>query len=68
MTKDVKAGAQITVHYGNERWFKCACEVCWEDGCNGITSKSACHSSGALWCGHTMATCLSELPFTEALA
>ncbi|KAG6950969.1 hypothetical protein JG688_00013932 [Phytophthora aleatoria] len=32
--------------------------------CNGITWKSACHSSGARWCGHTtakvihtMATC-----------
>ncbi|KAG3000992.1 hypothetical protein PC128_g19625 [Phytophthora cactorum] len=31
MIKDAKAGGQITVHYRNERWFKCACEVCWED-------------------------------------
>ncbi|POM64280.1 Set domain containing hypothetical protein [Phytophthora palmivora] len=31
MIKDVKAGAQITVHYGNERWFKCACDDCWEE-------------------------------------
>ncbi|ETN01368.1 hypothetical protein PPTG_17167 [Phytophthora nicotianae INRA-310] len=31
MLKDVKAGAQITVHYGNERWFRCACDDCWSD-------------------------------------
>ncbi|KAG6615454.1 putative set domain-containing protein [Phytophthora cinnamomi] len=29
MLKNVKAGAQVTVHYGNERWFKCACDGCW---------------------------------------
>ncbi|KAG2794544.1 hypothetical protein PC113_g22888 [Phytophthora cactorum] len=29
--KDVKPGAQITVHYGNERWFQCACDACWQD-------------------------------------
>uniref|UniRef100_H3GY83 SET domain-containing protein n=1 Tax=Phytophthora ramorum TaxID=164328 RepID=H3GY83_PHYRM len=29
MIKNVKAGAQVTVHYGNERWFKCACDRCW---------------------------------------
>jgi hypothetical protein len=29
MTKNVSPGAQITVHYGNERWFKCACDRCW---------------------------------------
>ncbi|ETP04877.1 hypothetical protein F441_18431 [Phytophthora nicotianae CJ01A1] len=31
MLKNVKAGAQITVHYGNERWFRCACDDCWSD-------------------------------------
>ncbi|KAG6624033.1 Histone-lysine N-methyltransferase [Phytophthora cinnamomi] len=31
MLKNVKAGAQATVHYGNERWFKCACDGCWVD-------------------------------------
>ncbi|KAG2775727.1 hypothetical protein Pcac1_g13824 [Phytophthora cactorum] len=30
--------------------------------CNRITWKSACHASGALWCGHTMATCLQSQP------
>ncbi|ETI30907.1 hypothetical protein F443_22031 [Phytophthora nicotianae P1569] len=30
MVKDVKAGAVITVQYGNERWFVCACDECWE--------------------------------------
>jgi hypothetical protein len=29
MIKNVSPGAQITVHYGNERWFKCACDRCW---------------------------------------
>ncbi|GMF26190.1 unnamed protein product [Phytophthora fragariaefolia] len=29
MIKDVKAGSQITVDYGNERWFTCACDDCW---------------------------------------
>ncbi|KAE9170899.1 hypothetical protein PF002_g29966 [Phytophthora fragariae] len=29
MIKNVKAGAQVTVHYGNERWFTCACDQCW---------------------------------------
>ncbi|KAG3112187.1 hypothetical protein PI124_g8853 [Phytophthora idaei] len=29
MIKDVKAGAQITVNYGPERWFKCAWDLCW---------------------------------------
>ncbi|KAE8982712.1 hypothetical protein PF004_g21883 [Phytophthora fragariae] len=28
MVKDVKAGAQITVNYGKERWFTCACDDC----------------------------------------
>eukprot|EP00644_Phytophthora_capsici_P004298 jgi/Phyca11/109543/e_gw1.17.471.1 len=32
MIKDVKAGAEITVHYGNERWFNYACDDCWQDG------------------------------------
>ncbi|KAE8897514.1 hypothetical protein PF005_g8612 [Phytophthora fragariae] len=31
MIKSVSAGAQITVHYGNERWFKCACDPCWKN-------------------------------------
>ncbi|POM67103.1 Set domain containing hypothetical protein [Phytophthora palmivora] len=31
MINDVKDGAQVTVHYGNERWFKCACYDCWEE-------------------------------------
>ncbi|ETL97879.1 hypothetical protein L917_04917 [Phytophthora nicotianae] len=31
MIKNVKTGAQITVHYGNERWFKCACDLCWKE-------------------------------------
>ncbi|KAG3115801.1 hypothetical protein PI124_g11038 [Phytophthora idaei] len=35
MIKDVKAGAQITVHYGNERWFKCTCDDCWHGEDNG---------------------------------
>ncbi|ETM00707.1 hypothetical protein L917_02591 [Phytophthora nicotianae] len=30
MIKNVKAGAEITVNYGNERWFVCACEDCWQ--------------------------------------
>ncbi|RLN86600.1 hypothetical protein BBJ28_00024444 [Nothophytophthora sp. Chile5] len=29
MLKNVKAGAHVTVHYGTERWFKCACDGCW---------------------------------------
>ncbi|RLN44480.1 hypothetical protein BBJ28_00023856 [Nothophytophthora sp. Chile5] len=33
MIRNVKPGAQITVHYGKERWFRCACDTCWpEDG------------------------------------
>ncbi|KAE9066974.1 hypothetical protein PF007_g28246 [Phytophthora fragariae] len=31
MIDDVKAGAEITVHYGDETWFKCACDNCWEE-------------------------------------
>ncbi|KAG1698670.1 hypothetical protein DVH05_014627 [Phytophthora capsici] len=31
MIKNVQAGAQITVHYGNERWSKCACDLCWKE-------------------------------------
>eukprot|EP00644_Phytophthora_capsici_P018863 jgi/Phyca11/132296/e_gw1.151.17.1 len=27
--KSVTAGVQVTVHYGNERWFNCACVRCW---------------------------------------
>ncbi|OWZ03528.1 Set domain-containing hypothetical protein [Phytophthora megakarya] len=30
MLKDVKAGAQITVHYGDETWFTCMCDTCWK--------------------------------------
>ncbi|ETP52174.1 hypothetical protein F442_02772 [Phytophthora nicotianae P10297] len=30
MIKNVKAGAEITVNYGNERCFVCACEDCWQ--------------------------------------
>ncbi|KAG3199572.1 hypothetical protein PC129_g24060 [Phytophthora cactorum] len=30
--------------------------------CNRITWKSACHSSGTLWCGQTMATCPQSQP------
>ncbi|KAE8953786.1 hypothetical protein PF010_g30697 [Phytophthora fragariae] len=29
MIKNVKAGAQVTVHFGNERRFTCACDQCW---------------------------------------
>jgi hypothetical protein len=28
MSANVKAGAEISVHYGKERWFRCACDVC----------------------------------------
>jgi len=31
LIKNVAAGAQITVQYGNERWFKCACDQCWQE-------------------------------------
>ncbi|GMF45576.1 unnamed protein product [Phytophthora fragariaefolia] len=31
MIKDVKAGTQITVDYGDEMWFKCACDDCWKE-------------------------------------
>ncbi|KAG3096811.1 hypothetical protein PI125_g15875 [Phytophthora idaei] len=31
MVKVVKPGAQITVHYGNERWFQCTCDACSQD-------------------------------------
>ncbi|OWZ07697.1 Set domain-containing hypothetical protein [Phytophthora megakarya] len=29
MLADVKAGAQITVNYGDETWFTCMCDQCW---------------------------------------
>jgi SET domain-containing protein len=29
MIKNVSAGAETTVHYGYERWFKCACDRSW---------------------------------------
>ncbi|RLN92623.1 hypothetical protein BBJ28_00015179 [Nothophytophthora sp. Chile5] len=33
MIRNVKPGAQITVHYGKERWFHCSCDAYWsEDG------------------------------------
>ncbi|KAE8912150.1 hypothetical protein PF005_g23348 [Phytophthora fragariae] len=31
MTKTVKPGKQLTVNYGDEIWFKCACDSCWVD-------------------------------------
>jgi hypothetical protein len=34
MIESVKAGAQIAVHYGKERWFRCACDVCWCEDSN----------------------------------
>lgn len=29
MLRSVEAGAQITVNYGDETWFTCACDDCW---------------------------------------
>ncbi|OWY98365.1 Set domain-containing hypothetical protein, partial [Phytophthora megakarya] len=29
MLKDSRAGARITIHYGDETWFTCMCEQCW---------------------------------------
>uniref|UniRef100_H3GHY5 SET domain-containing protein n=1 Tax=Phytophthora ramorum TaxID=164328 RepID=H3GHY5_PHYRM len=34
MIANVKAGSQITVHYGKKRWFRCACDVCWCEDSN----------------------------------
>ncbi|KAE8880592.1 hypothetical protein PF007_g11441 [Phytophthora fragariae] len=31
MIKTVKPGTQLTVNYGDEIWFKCACDSCWVD-------------------------------------
>ncbi|ETO99576.1 hypothetical protein F441_23008 [Phytophthora nicotianae CJ01A1] len=31
MISTVDAGAQITVSYGNEIWFRCACDQCWKE-------------------------------------
>ncbi|KAE9296593.1 hypothetical protein PF008_g23959 [Phytophthora fragariae] len=31
LIEDVKAGAEITVHYGDGTWFKCACDNYWEE-------------------------------------
>jgi SET domain-containing protein len=31
MLRRVMAGAQVTVHYGTERWFRCACYACWSE-------------------------------------
>eukprot|EP00644_Phytophthora_capsici_P013281 jgi/Phyca11/100715/e_gw1.5.298.1 len=41
MVENVYAGAQITVDYGKQTWFRCACEQCWtrEDDSEG---KSSC--------------------------
>ncbi|KAG6577989.1 putative set domain-containing protein [Phytophthora cinnamomi] len=53
MLKNVKAGAQVTVHYGNERWFKCACDGCWLNRTEiGGDSEEGCdHSLICLWAG-----------------
>ncbi|ETO59507.1 hypothetical protein F444_22144 [Phytophthora nicotianae P1976] len=29
MTENVYAGSQITVDYGNQTWFRYACDECW---------------------------------------
>ncbi|KAE9243395.1 hypothetical protein PF004_g6171 [Phytophthora fragariae] len=29
MIYDVKAGTELTVNYGDDIWFKCACDECW---------------------------------------
>ncbi|KAG6586842.1 Histone-lysine N-methyltransferase [Phytophthora cinnamomi] len=43
MIKSVNAGAQLTVNYGNQIWFKCACDDCWveetSDGEANLTGK-----------------------------
>ncbi|KAG2809260.1 hypothetical protein PC129_g6698 [Phytophthora cactorum] len=39
MIKGVKAGALITVSYGNDTWFKCACDKSWKETGNGQTTK-----------------------------
>ncbi|ETK82686.1 hypothetical protein F441_12193 [Phytophthora nicotianae CJ01A1] len=39
MIKNVKAGAQITMHYGNVTWFKCACYKCWDGSDDDRVSK-----------------------------
>ncbi|RLN88064.1 hypothetical protein BBJ28_00003623 [Nothophytophthora sp. Chile5] len=31
MIESVAAGAQIVVHYGDEIWFKCSCDICWNE-------------------------------------
>ncbi|KAK1942004.1 Histone-lysine N-methyltransferase [Phytophthora citrophthora] len=31
MIKSVRPGTQLTVSYGDEMWFKCACDTCWLD-------------------------------------
>jgi len=31
MIKSVRPGTQLTVNYGDEVWFKCACDACWVD-------------------------------------
>ncbi|RLN95025.1 hypothetical protein BBJ28_00023484, partial [Nothophytophthora sp. Chile5] len=31
MVRTIDVGAQITVSYGNEIWFKCACDPCWKE-------------------------------------
>ncbi|ETM98241.1 hypothetical protein PPTG_19662 [Phytophthora nicotianae INRA-310] len=39
MIKNVKAGAQITMHYGNVTWFKWACYKCWDGSDDDRVSK-----------------------------
>jgi hypothetical protein len=31
MIKIAFPGTQLTVNYGDEIWFKCACDSCWVD-------------------------------------
>ncbi|KAG1704611.1 hypothetical protein DVH05_005539 [Phytophthora capsici] len=31
MTKTVRTGTQLTVNFGADIWFKCACDSCWVD-------------------------------------
>jgi hypothetical protein len=31
MIKTVFPGTYLTVNYGDEIWFKCACDSCWVD-------------------------------------
>ncbi|OWZ21721.1 Set domain-containing hypothetical protein [Phytophthora megakarya] len=31
MIKNVKEGTQFTINYGEETWFRCACDICWTE-------------------------------------